>query len=100
MSGARWSRGVDRAVLALAGVSGVAPAILWWGTIVLLGRPRFQDQRYVLVILVRPDWLSLGRQLPPTRCSWTSCTTTCRQFCWRFSPSDSGGSWGETGPPS
>ena len=64
MSDARWSRAVDRAVLALSGVSGITLAILWWGTVLLLGRPRFQDQQYFLVVLVRPDWL-LGQAIAP-----------------------------------
>ena len=55
---------VDRALVALSGVAGSILAILWWGSVLALGGPRVQDRPYLLVILLRPDWL-LGEKGAP-----------------------------------
>ena len=55
MSDVRWSWTVDRALVALSSVSGLALAIPWWGTVLVLGQPRLWDQPFVLVILPGPN---------------------------------------------
>ncbi len=66
MRTARSFGSIDRALVALAGVSGTILAILWWGTVIVLGQPRLQGFSYLLVILGRPAWL-LGQTDAPDR---------------------------------
>lgn len=57
---------VDRALVALSGAAGSILAILWWGSVVVIGARRLQGGPLLQVILIRPEWLLGQRGAPDT----------------------------------